>query len=685
MHLVFNKSSKGYVYVYLMESTRDPKTGKITKRLVKNYGRRDILEKDNPGLLEELKERYKPRAQRAYESQRAAICTQEHVDELVSADTVVDMQLDSFNYGWLVLKRLWTSELNLDKPFNYLSNTKYEYTKNKQGQNNGAFSLNTIGSMLVLIKALGGASILSSYQSRSNYLGMPKENLSLSEIYRVLSMFANSKDYIVSALRRTLDKKLGGDNYSMVFYDITNSYVDCLVTDTKPIDEMPKYQGKLISMKNEALKDHELGFDGVNDEAVVDSKSCSRDFLEQRLKQKISSSRHTDASKASRENEPHKSVVLVINKYGIPVDYAVFHGSMSEDNSMEQVIKGFQDKYQIKEAIVVADQDLDLAKKLRMIEDSGMGYIVAKNISQLDKDVLKDITDQSGYISLPTSDNTERSYKIIANLKKNDAQSSVHSTLLVTFDENRKRRDEAIIDGYMGILNDKVQTNTKDRASNSSGSLFSDVTNSSDDLKVLDERALRMKHQLSGYTAYIFKTPDSPKSSECYDSKEDVACVYEKLIAIERNLKFMKSKFDLRSKHLRKDEHISANELFNFLALVILCYLERRLHEQGHMLSIDQIITVLNKMNVVKISSRKVYEFDEPIYGVQRTFNGSEGEYLYVNLGTEEHSVIPLSHAHYYILKCLGLKALPARVSKTSLCGCLRTKFRAPSEGSINL
>ena len=53
-------------------------------------------------------------------------------------------------------------------------------------------------------------------------------------------MFANSKDYIVSALRRTLDKKLGSDNYSMVFYDITNSYVDCPVTDAKPIDEMPK-------------------------------------------------------------------------------------------------------------------------------------------------------------------------------------------------------------------------------------------------------------------------------------------------------------------------------------------------------------------------------------------------------------------------------------------------------------
>ena len=183
MHLVFNKSSKGYVYVYLMESTRDPNTGKITKRLVKNYGRRDVLEKENPRLLEELKERYKPRAQRAYESQRAAICTQEHVDELVSADTVVDMQLDSFNYGWLVLKWLWTSELKLDKPFNYLSNTKYEYTKNKKGENNGAFSLNTIGSMLVFRKALGGASILSSYQYRSNYLGMPKESLSQSEMY----------------------------------------------------------------------------------------------------------------------------------------------------------------------------------------------------------------------------------------------------------------------------------------------------------------------------------------------------------------------------------------------------------------------------------------------------------------------------------------------------------------------
>ena len=178
-------------------------------------------------------------------------------------------------------------------------------------------------------------------------------------------MFANSKDYIVSALRRTLDKKLGSDHYSMVLYDITNSYVDCPVTDAKPIDGMPKYQGKLISMKNEALKDYELGFDEVNDEALVDSKSCASDFLEQRRMQKISSSRHTDASKEHREDEPHKSVVLVINKYGIPVDYAVLHGSMSEDNSMDQVIKGFQDKYQIKETIVVADQDLELSEKTK--------------------------------------------------------------------------------------------------------------------------------------------------------------------------------------------------------------------------------------------------------------------------------------------------------------------------------
>ena len=274
MHLVFNKSSKGYVYVYLMESTRDPKTGKITKRLVKNYGRRDVLEKENPGLLEELKERYKPRAQRAYESQRAAICTQEHVDELVSADTVVDMQLDSFNYGWLVLKWLWTSELKLDKPFNYLSNTKYEYTKNKKGESNGAFSLNTIGSMLVFRKALGGASILSSYQYRSNYLGMPKESLSQSEMYRVLSMFEESRDYIVSALNRTLDKKLGSDRYSMLFYDVTNTYFECPMTDEERGIEMPDYQEKLLSMIYEAINDNELGFDDVIEDGVVNLTLC---------------------------------------------------------------------------------------------------------------------------------------------------------------------------------------------------------------------------------------------------------------------------------------------------------------------------------------------------------------------------------------------------------------------------
>ncbi len=685
MHLVFNKSSKGYVYVYLMESTRDPKTGKITKRLVKNYGRRDVLEKENPGLLEELKERYKPRAQRAYESQRAAICTQEHVDELVSADTVVDMQLDSFNYGWLVLKWLWTSELKLDKPFNYLSNTKYEYTKNKKGESNGAFSLNTIGSMLVFRKALGGASILSSYQYRSNYLGMPKESLSQSEMYRVLSMFEESRDYIVSALNRTLDKKLGSDRYSMLFYDVTNTYFECPMTDEERGIEMPDYQEKLLSMIYEAINDNELGFDDVIEDGVVNLNRVPNDFLEKVEKQKIRYLRQRGPSKEHREDLPLISIVLVIDKFGIPVDYAVFPGNMSEYTSMEPVIKGLKEKYQIDEAIVVADRGLNSAKNLKMIQDNGMGFIVAQKISQLGKDVTNDITDPTGYVSLPTKDNTEFRYKIIGNFEKKGAESSINTTLVVTFDEKRKRRDDAIIDLYLRTLDGKIQTNTKVKPSKSGWRSLAEINSVGGEIKGVDQKALKKKRALAGYAGFVFKTPVSSSGSANEVTADQVAGLYGKLNAIERCFRIMKSNLGLRPVYVRKAEHIKAHVLFCFLALVIICYLERMLHAQGHMLSIDQIITVLNKMTVVKISSRKVYEFDEPIYGVERTFKGSEAEYLYVNPETKERSMIPLSHAHYYILKCVGLRVLPARVSKTSLCGCLRTKFRAPPGGSLYL
>lgn len=46
---------RGIVYVRIVESYRDPVTKKPKIRVLKNLGRADVLEAENPGIIEKMK------------------------------------------------------------------------------------------------------------------------------------------------------------------------------------------------------------------------------------------------------------------------------------------------------------------------------------------------------------------------------------------------------------------------------------------------------------------------------------------------------------------------------------------------------------------------------------------------------------------------------------------------------
>ena len=54
MNLVIQKSGK-WQYVSFRESFWDPARKKYTSRTVKNFGRLDLLEKDDPDILDKLR------------------------------------------------------------------------------------------------------------------------------------------------------------------------------------------------------------------------------------------------------------------------------------------------------------------------------------------------------------------------------------------------------------------------------------------------------------------------------------------------------------------------------------------------------------------------------------------------------------------------------------------------------
>lgn len=79
MNLVIQKV-KDKQYVSFRESFWDPQKKRYSSRTVKNFGRLDILEKDNPNILEELKAQA-AKAKALAQEQKELILKQ-RVDEL---------------------------------------------------------------------------------------------------------------------------------------------------------------------------------------------------------------------------------------------------------------------------------------------------------------------------------------------------------------------------------------------------------------------------------------------------------------------------------------------------------------------------------------------------------------------------------------------------------------------------
>ena len=64
--------------------------------------------------------------------------------------------------------------------------------------------------------------------------------------------------------------------------------------------------------------------------------------------------------------------------------------------------------------------------------------------------------------------------------------------------------------------------------------------------------------------------------------------------------------------------HVKAHILLCFMALTLVCLLEKKLHDDGHFLSIDQIIEVMNNMT---LSKARISKKKEPVYIVNKAIS----------------------------------------------------------------
>lgn len=252
-----------------------------------------------------------------------------------------------------------------------------------------------------------------------------------------------------------------------LFYDVTNTYFESALTDEERGYEQMDYHERLFDALIEEMEAGNLEA-SLLEEDEIDLCKIPNDVWARIESKKLRYLRMRGPSKEHRTDLPLVSVALVIDKNGFPMDFEVFAGNSSEFKTMAQAIDTLQKKYNFLKTVLVADRGLNSASNLKMLEDRGFGFLMSQKVSNLGGKLTDVMTDLSGYEDLVIGSPEHGKFKVIADYQKTNSQDpaeTVSTTLVFTFSEKRKKRDEAILEAWRKVIEEKAAKKEELKAS----------------------------------------------------------------------------------------------------------------------------------------------------------------------------------------------------------------------------
>lgn len=212
MNLVIQKSGN-FKYVSFRESYWDPVKKKYSSRTVKNFGRLDLLEQENPNILEELRAQVATHKEDLSEQKRKELkrrVSQVLTNQASSPDTYADNRI--VNLGSCVYRQIW-NKLNLSRKLRDMTRTSHS----RFDFANAVFYMSAARSLMPDSK-------LAQWNRRNQFLYNAGE-LSLNHLYRAIDMLIDKKDDLIAYLNRQIDKEYNRV-ITAALYDVTTYYFE---------------------------------------------------------------------------------------------------------------------------------------------------------------------------------------------------------------------------------------------------------------------------------------------------------------------------------------------------------------------------------------------------------------------------------------------------------------------------
>jgi hypothetical protein len=88
-----------------------------------------------------------------------------------------------------------------------------------------------------------------------------------------------------------------------------------------------------------------------------------------------------------RRVDPQIQVGLLVDPSGFPLEVCCFEGNKAETTTLLPVLRGFQERHDVSDMVVVADAGMLSAANLNALEDAGFSFIVGSRISKAPYDL----------------------------------------------------------------------------------------------------------------------------------------------------------------------------------------------------------------------------------------------------------------------------------------------------------
>ena len=284
--------------------------------------------------------------------------------------------------------------------------------------------------------------------------------------------------------------------------------------------------------------------------------------------------RRVGFSKEGKIARPQIQLGLFTTLEGYPLSFEVYEGNKYEGHTLIDVLKKFQDRFQLdKKPIVVADRGMLNNDNIAYLENNNYKYILAYKIKNISNDLKEEIKNLT-FIDDNVTHNIEFK-KVISFADENDKKQTIHvnQRLVLSYSTQRAKKDKYNRNKAIQRLENKIKSSktiTKKDLKLSYYAKYIDLDDNNSKITFnINNQKIIEDEKLDGIKGFV--------TNDFTLTANEIIEHYNNQYEVERAFRIYKTDLKIRPIYHRLETRIKAHILISFVSYSIYKEFERKL------------------------------------------------------------------------------------------------------------